>query len=138
MTASTLHVAIADAARGDRNPALSAAAEHLLRRVGPDRQGEYAALMAQVRIQGLQPFRSRQVRQSQYDLEHPETDQLVGREDDRLRAVADRHAVAPAKEGAEVPREREAGTGGMARTHSGTDPAYPGAEPLSRSCLPHD
>ena len=127
MTASTLHVAIANAARGDRNPTLSAAAEHLLRRVGPDRQGEHAAVMAQVRIQGLQPFRRRQVRQAQYDLEHPETVQLVGRETNRQCAVADRHAVAPAKEGAEVSREREAGTGGMAATHSRTDPAYPGA-----------
>ena len=55
---------------------------------------------------------------------------------DRLGAVADRHAVAPAKEGAEVAREREAGTGGTAATHSRTDPAYPGAQPLSRCALP--
>jgi hypothetical protein len=123
VTASTLQAAIANAARGDRNPSLSAAAEHLLRWVGSDRQGEHAAVMAQVRIQGLQPFRRRQVRQAQYDFEHTEADQLVGREENRLRAVADRHAVAPAKKGAQIAREGEADPSGTARTHSRTDPA---------------
>jgi hypothetical protein len=62
--------------------------------------------------EALQPLGRRQVGQAEHDLEHPQPDQLVRRQDDGSTLVADGDPVAPAKQRAEVAAQGEADSRG--------------------------